>query len=87
MKKKHIAYIVLALVYFFPFRWAFLQYPEPVKVNDNYVDAGRVEYIIYFLLTVIGTLLFMALTFKNPETEETKINFNKAGAEQIKTAA
>ena len=87
MKKKHIAYLVLALVYFFPFRWAFLQYPEPVKVNDNYVDAGRVEYILYFLLTVAGTLVFLALTIDDTKTIEKKIIFDKIGREEFKNVA
>lgn len=67
MNKKIIGFVILALVYFFPFRWAFLDYPENIIKSGEYIDGGRVEYIFYFLLTVFGFLTFMFLTTSAPE--------------------
>ncbi len=67
MNKKIIGFVILALVYFFPFRWAFLDYPENVIKSGEYIDGGRVEYIFYFLLTVFGFLTFMFLTTSAPK--------------------
>lgn len=61
MNRKTIAIVIILLTYFFPFRWAFLEYPENVKVNDNYVDAGRMEYMSYFLLVIAGVFVSFLL--------------------------
>lgn len=57
-KNKIIAYVIIALVYIFPFRWAFLDYPDTINVNGAMIDGGRMPYVIYFLITVIGFLVF-----------------------------
>jgi hypothetical protein len=62
MKNKVMAFIVLALVIAFPFRWAFLDYPENIKVNNTMIDGGRIEYIFYFLLVIFGFITFLLLT-------------------------
>ena len=56
MKKKIYAYVFIALVYFFPFRWAFIEHPDPVKVFDTYVDGGGVEYAIYMLIWLVALI-------------------------------
>jgi hypothetical protein len=64
MKRKAIALAIITLVFLFPFRWAFLEYPLPIKVGNTMVDSGRMAYTFYFLLTIIGFLTFfiMAVT-------------------------
>lgn len=56
--------IIIALVFIFPFRWAFLEYPKPISVDGTMVDAGRIQYMVYFLLTVIGFLIFLFTSIK-----------------------
>jgi len=70
MNKKLIGFAIIALVYFFPFRWAFLDYPENIVVNGQHIDGGRVQYIFYFLLTVFGFLAFMFLTTSAPKAHD-----------------
>lgn len=67
MKRKTIAIIIITLVFLFPFRWAFLEYPAPHKVGNTWVDSGRVQYMFYFLLTIFGflTFFFMSVTDKS----------------------
>jgi hypothetical protein len=67
MKKKVIAYVILALIVLFPFRWAFLDYPNNVKVNNTYIDGGRIEYVVYFLMVIFGFLAFMLMTMTEGE--------------------
>lgn len=72
MNKRIIGFIVLALVYFFPFRWAFLDYPETQIVRGHHVDGGRMVYIFFFLLTVFGFLAFLFLTTRGKKEESEK---------------
>ncbi|MBL7883958.1 MAG: hypothetical protein JNL69_07795 [Bacteroidia bacterium] len=62
MQKKLIGAAVLLLVYFFPFRWAFLEYPANINVNNTLIDGGRIEYIVYFLISLFGVLFFVFST-------------------------
>jgi hypothetical protein len=62
MNKKLIGYAIIIFVFLFPFRKAFLEYPANINVQNTMIDGGRVEYVIYFLLTVFGFLAFMMLT-------------------------
>lgn len=57
--------IIIALVFIFPFRWAFLEYPKPNSVAGTMVDSGRIEYVTYFLLTVAGVLVFLFMSIKD----------------------
>ena len=61
-KNKIIGYVILALVYIFPFRYAFLDYPENINVHGTMIDGGRMPYMILFLITVIGFLVFFFMT-------------------------
>jgi len=62
MQKKLIGAAVLLLVYFFPFRWAFLEYPANINVNNTLIDGGRIEYVVYFLISLLGVLYFVFTT-------------------------
>ncbi len=64
MKNKLYAFAILALVYFFPFRWAFIETPQPTKVFATYVDGGGVASAIYMVISIAGMLAFLALMFK-----------------------
>lgn len=64
--------IIIALVFIFPFRWAFLEYPKPNNVAGTMVDSGRIEYMVYFLLTVAGFLVFMFMSIKNDAVKVTQ---------------
>lgn len=64
--------IIIALVFIFPFRWAFLEYPKPSNVEGTMVDSGRIEYMVYFLLTVAGFLVFMFMSIKNDAVKATQ---------------
>lgn len=59
MKNKIIAYAILAAVFLFPFRNAFL-------------DAHKTDiiWILNFLMVVAGMLLFFMLTISDPEKEK-----------------
>ncbi len=70
MNRKIIGFVVLALVYFFPFRWAFLDYPSNIVIRGEHVDGGGMEYIFYFLLVVFGFLTFMFLTTDTPSASK-----------------
>ena len=72
MKRKTIGIIIITLVFLFPFRWAFLEYPAPVKMGNTMVDSGRVQYMLYFLLTIFGFLTFFFLSVT--DKCESKIN-------------
>ena len=69
MTKKTIALVILALIFIFPFRWVYLEYPDPINSNGTFIDAGRIEYVFYFLLCVTGFLafMFMSTSANNPE--------------------
>lgn len=62
MSKKAIGIIIIALVFFFPFRWVFLEYPAPVMENNTMVDSGRIQYVLYFVSVVVGFLAFLFLS-------------------------
>ena len=62
MSKKTIGLIIISLVFIFPFRWVYLEYPEPMNSHGTLIDAGRIENVFYFLLCVFGFLAFMLLT-------------------------
>lgn len=64
MSKKAIGLIIIALVFLFPFRMVYLEYPEPLLVNNNMVDGGAVKYVVMFLLVIFG---FLAFLFMNTE--------------------
>jgi len=72
MKKKTIAILIIILVYLFPFRWAFLEYPKPVNVNGTMIDGGRAEYVFYFILTIIGFLVFFFMTITDGKEKAKK---------------
>lgn len=61
MSKKAIAFVIIALVFVFPFRWVYMEYPQPLMVNKTMVDSGRIEYVLYFLSCVAGFLAFFFL--------------------------
>ncbi len=67
MKKKVIGVIVLLLVFAFPFRLAFLEYPANINVNNTLIDGGRIETTIYFVLSMFGILYFMFSTMTEGE--------------------
>ena len=58
MSKQTIGLIIIVLVFLFPFRWVYLEYPDPVKVNETFIDGGRIQYVFYFLLCVVGFIAF-----------------------------
>ncbi len=72
MIKKLMPIIIIALVFIFPFRWAFLEYPKPDNVAGTMVDSGRIEYMVYFLLTIIGVLVFLFTSIKNDAVKATQ---------------
>lgn len=61
MSKQVIGFIIIALVFFFPFRWVFLEYPDTELINNTMIDSGRVEYVFYFLLSLIGFVAFVLI--------------------------
>lgn len=67
MSKNVIGFVILALVFFFPFRWVYLEYPDPVLSKNTMIDAGRIEYVFYFLLCVVGFITFSLLTTAGKE--------------------
>lgn len=67
MTKKTIGLIIIALVFVFPFRWAFLEYPDPINSGGTMIDAGRMKSVFYFLLTVAGFLAFMFMSITGDE--------------------
>ena len=70
MSKKVIGILIIALVFIFPFRWVFLEYPKPILVNQTMVDSGRVEYVLFFLAVVAGFLAFMFLSTGDAKADE-----------------
>jgi hypothetical protein len=72
MIKKMMPIIIIALVFIFPFRWAFLEYTKPANVAGKMVDSGRIEYVVYFLLTVAGVLVFLFTSIKNDAVKATE---------------
>lgn len=61
MSKKTIGLVIIALVFIFPFRWVYLEYPEPIHSGATMIDSGRIEYVFYFLLCIFGFLTFLLL--------------------------
>lgn len=59
MKNKVIAWVILLLVFFFPFRYAYLE-----------EHATDVLWILNFLLVVIGMMVFFLLTISNSDEKE-----------------
>ena len=57
MKTKIFAYVLLAVIYLFPFRYAYLTLSGP-----------DVTSLLSMVATVLGTLIFMLLTFSDKET-------------------
>jgi hypothetical protein len=64
MSKKAIGIAIITLVFLFPFRMVYLEYPQTTIVNKTIVDGGRIEYVVYFLMVVAG---FLAFLFMNTE--------------------
>lgn len=62
MSKKAIGIIIIVLVFLFPFRWVYLEYPDPIEVRTTMVDGGRIQYVIMFLSVVAGFFAFMLLS-------------------------
>ena len=69
MSKKAIGLVIIALVFLFPFRWVYLEYPDPVKVNETMVDGGSIQYIFYFLMCVFGFIAFVLLNTGKENSE------------------
>ena len=67
MSKNVIGLIIIALVFIFPFRWVYLEYPEPALANNTMIDSGRIEYVFYFLLCVIGFIAFALMSTSGKE--------------------
>jgi len=67
MSKKAVGILIIALVFIFPFRWVFLEYPKATMVNHTMVDSGRIEYVLYFLAVVAGFLAFMFMSTGDAE--------------------
>jgi hypothetical protein len=72
MIKKLMPIIIIALVFIFPFRWAFLEYPKPNNVAGTMVDSGRIEYVTYFILTLAGVLIFLFMSIKDEAVKSTQ---------------
>lgn len=72
MQKKVIGFIVVLLVFIFPFRWAFMEYPANVNVNNTMIDGGRIEYIVYFLISMAGILYAVFSTMTEGEAHAKK---------------
>ena len=72
MLKKAIPFVIILLVFIFPFRWVYLEYPEPVNSHGTFIDAGRIEYVFYFLLCVVGFLAFLLMKTDDPHPEKAK---------------
>ena len=70
MSKKAIGIIIITLVFIFPFRWVFLEYPKTVLVNNTMVDGGKIEYVIYFLCVIGGFLAFMFMSMGSSKADE-----------------
>ena len=71
MSKKTIALVIIALIFIFPFRWVYLEYPDPINSKGTLIDAGRIQYVFYFLLCVAGflTFMFMSTTDSNDNSK------------------
>lgn len=72
MSKKTIGFVIILLVFIFPFRWVYLEYPEPMDVKGTLIDAGRIQYVFYFLSCVFGFLTFMVLTTSDDTHEKSQ---------------
>lgn len=72
MIKKTIPYLIIALVFIFPFRWAYLEYPDPVNSHGTFIDAGRTEYLFYFLLCIVGFLAFLVMNTDDSHSAKSK---------------
>lgn len=72
MSNKTIGFVIIALIFIFPFRWVYLEYPETMNSHGTMIDAGRIEYVFYFLMCVAGFFAFMFLT--TTENEQKKSN-------------
>jgi len=70
MSKKVVGILIIALVFIFPFRWVFLEYPKATMVHQTMVDNGRVEYTLFFLAVVIGFLAFMFMSTGDAESDQ-----------------
>jgi hypothetical protein len=70
MSKKALGIIIIALVFIFPFRWVYLEYPPATMVNKTMVDNGRIEYVLFFLAVVIGFLTFMFMSTGSSKADE-----------------
>lgn len=62
MSKKAIGIAIITLVFLFPFKWVYLEYPGATMVNNTMVDGGKIQYVIYFLLVVFGFLAFLFMS-------------------------
>lgn len=69
MSKKTIGLVIIALIFIFPFRWVYLEYPDAVQSQRTMIDAGRIEYVFYFLLCVAGFFTFMFLSTTGNKNE------------------
>lgn len=52
MKKKVIGVIVLLLVFAFPFRLAFLEYPANINVNNTLIDGDNRNNNLFLIIVV-----------------------------------
>lgn len=67
MSKKNIGIIIITLIFIFPFRMVYLEYPETNIINGTVVDGGRIGYTLLFLSVVIGFLAFMFMSTNDTE--------------------
>ena len=83
MKTKIFAYTVLVLAYFFPFRWAYLEHPDPTLVNNTFVETNGMHSMFYFLLSFAAFMFWLVviLSSENKKLYQTKVidkNFDRA---------
>jgi hypothetical protein len=70
MTTKTIGLVIIALIFIFPFRWVYLEYPDPIDSQGTMIDAGRIEYVFYFILCVAGFLTFMLMSTSDSNHEQ-----------------
>ena len=69
MSKQSLGIVIIALIFLFPFRWVYLEYPDAIMVNNTMIDGGRIQYVLYFLMVVAGFLAFMLMSTSNSDHE------------------
>ena len=67
MKKDIIGIVILLVTLIFPFKWAFIDHPYPVKVNDNFVEPNAMLYMFFWILCFAGYMTAFLLMTGNKE--------------------